>query len=475
MNDHLKNRPTDTRSRLSKQYDWLRHFFSGKPGFVHDDEAALTPLTKNYSPRQAALKRGVTARSVRLVWMIFASVLLLLLWGAFAELDVIVRGTGQVVPSQRVQQIQNLEGGILREVLVREGERVKQGALLARIDNEAAGSQYREALVRSLNHQAAIARLTALIDENEPAYPSGVIADPELVKRHTNILEATRAQVHAELNVLGLRADVRKREALEQEAHKVQLGESLQIALKQRNLAAKALKEKAYSALEFLNLEQSVHGLKMDITALDHSIPRLHIEAQEMLERIAERKAENLADYNTEIGEIQASLFSLRELLKAGSDKVRRTEMHSPVRGVIKRIYVSTVGGVVAPGATIMEIVPLDDSLIIEARFSPADIAFLYPGLKAIVRLTAYDFSVYGSMDAVVENISADTLENNQGEVFYSVKLRTKHTTLDSGGQDLPIMAGMQAEVDIMTGKKTVLDYILKPLLKVRDRALREQ
>lgn len=285
-------------------------------------------------------------------------------------------------------------------------------------------------------------------------YPPEVLAQPEIVRRHNNILQATRIQIRSKLHVLELQAEAHERDAAEQEERKTQLTTSLDIALRQRALAEKALKEKAYSALEFLNLEQRVQGLKTDIAALKHSIPRLHIEAREMQERLAQRKAELTVQYNEEIGDIQANLFSLRELLKAGIDKVQRTEMRSPVRDIVKRIHNTTVGGVIAPGATLMEIVPLDDSLIIEARFSPADIAFLYPGLKAIVRLTAYDFSIYGSMDAKVEQISADTLENNQGMIFYIVKIRTDRSSLYNQGRELPIMAGMQAEVDILTGKK---------------------
>jgi len=470
---NIKQDMTGLSSSLFKKIAKLRYFFSGQPNPINEAESTLT---KHASlPRQQALLRGVNPRSVRLIWLILASVLLLLTWAAFAELDVIVRGMGQVVPTQRVQQIQNLEGGILRELLVQEGDQVEKGSLLARIDNESAGSQYREAVVRSLDYQATISRLEAIVNGGEPEYSPEVLAEPKLVERHNNILYAIRDQIDSELQVLELQCDSRNREAKENEARKVQLIASLNIAQRQRNLAAKALRAKAYSALEFLNLEQRVQSLNMDITALEHSIPRLYIEAQEMVERLAQRKAEVKAQYSTEIGDTQASLFSLLELLKAGSDKVKRTEMRSPVRGIIKRIHNTTVGGVVAPGATLMEIVPIDDSLIIEARFSPADIAFLYPGLKAIVRLTAYDFSVYGSMDAEVEHISADTLSNNQGDIFYIVKVRTKYNSLHSQGRNLPIIAGMQAEIDVLTGKKTVLDYILKPLLKVRDRAFREQ
>ncbi len=475
MKNSTKKTLDNLRGKLSEKATLLRHFFRGEPSLSSQTDTALSNLASNSSPRKQALVRGVSIRSVRLVWITFASLFFLFLWAAFANLDVIVRGSGQVVPSQRVQQLQNLEGGILREILVYEGQSVEQGDLLARIDNESAGSQYREAMVRSLDHQASIARLQALIDDAEPLYPPEVLANSSLVTRHTNILDAMRAQLNSELNVLELQVDARKHEAAELEARKKHLASGLKIAQEQRRLAAKALAEKAYSALDFLNLEQRVLDLDMEITALEHSIPRLHIEAQEMQERITQLKAENTSQNSQEIGEIQARLVSLQELLKAGSDKVRRTEMHSPVRGIIKRIYTSTVGGVVAPGSTIMDIVPIDESLIIEARFSPADIGFLYPGLKAIVRLTAYDFAVYGSMEARVEQISADTLENSQGEVFYNVKVRTTHSTLNNQGEKLPIMAGMQAEVDVMTGKKTVLNYILKPLLKVRDRAFREQ
>ena len=475
MKNSTKKTLDNLRGKLSEKATLLRHFFRGEPSLSSQTDTALSNLASNSSPRKQALVRGVSIRSVRLVWITFASLFFLFLWAAFANLDVIVRGSGQVVPSQRVQQLQNLEGGILREILVYEGQSVEQGDLLARIDNESAGSQYREAMVRSLDHQASIARLQALIDDAEPLYPPEVLVNSSLVTRHTNILNAMRAQLNSELNVLELQADARKHEAAELEARKKHLASGLKIAQEQRRLAAKALAEKAYSALDFLNLEQRVLDLDMEITALEHSIPRLHIEAQEMQERITQLKAENTSQNSQEIGEIQARLVSLQELLKAGSDKVRRTEMHSPVRGIIKRIYTSTVGGVVAPGATIMDIVPIDESLIIEARFSPADIGFLYPGLKAIVRLTAYDFAIYGSMEARVEQISADTLENSQGEVFYNVKVRTTHSTLNNQGENLPIMAGMQAEVDVMTGKKTVLNYILKPLLKVRDRAFREQ
>lgn len=442
--------------------------------------ARLTPCDRDADERlpprrQEALRRTAPAGSVRLVWGSAAALVLLLLWAGLAEVDELARGTGQVVPSQRVQLVQNLEGGILQGIPVREGQRVEQGDVVARIDNETAGSQYREALARSLEHQAAIARLEALIGGGDAVYPPEVLAEPELTRRQNDILAAARAQTEAELHVLALQRELRTREAAEQEERRRQLTASLELALKQRDLAHAALQAKAYSALEFLNLEQRVQNLKAELAGLEHSIPRLHTAAREMEERLALRKAELEAQYRREINEIQTRLLSLREMLTAGSDRVQRTEMRSPVRGVVKRIHTHTVGGVVAPGATLMEIVPLDDTLIIEARFSPTDIAFLYPGQKATVRLTAYDFAIYGGLAAEVEQIGADTVEGRQGEYFYAVKVRTDRNHLEHKGQTLPIMVGMLAEVDVLTGKKTVLDYLLKPLLKARQRALRER
>ncbi len=427
------------------------------------------------SPRQKAMQKEISTSSIRLVWIVFISVFILILWAAFSNIDVIVRGSGQVVPSQRIQLIQNLEGGILEEILVREGEVVEVGQLLARIENVTAGSQYREALVRSLDHKATIARLKALIENTHPLYPQEVLENAELTLRHNNIFLATKQQEDAELDILISQAEAQLKEASELKAKKVQLEASLELVNKQRALAEVAMKQGAYSELEFLGIEQEVQKIKSELISLEHSIPRLEIKAREMQERQNSYNAEKLLNYNQEIGENEAQLISLQELIKAGSDKVLRTELKTPVRGVVKRIYQTTLGGVVAPGATLMDIVPIDDNLIIEARFSPADIAFLSPGLDAIVRFSAYDFSVYGSMPATVDIISADTLQDNSGMIFYIVKIKTKDTVFKTQGRELPIIAGMQAEVDIVTGEKTILDYIMKPLLKVTNRAFREQ
>ena len=425
--------------------------------------------------RRLAWLRTGEVRPRVLTWLCFGIVMLFGLWAAWAELDEVARGGGQVVPSQRVQHIQNLEGGILQAIMVREGQVVAQGDLLLRIDNESAGSQYREALARSIEYEASIARLEAYIEERDPLYPASVGKTPEMVRRQNDILEATRRQTKAELQVLQSQYESRLKEAEEHQERKRQVITQLSLAEKQVALARPALQARAYSALEFGNLEQRVQALKTDIAGLEISIPRLQVAAREAEERVTLRKAEMITESRKELNELQTRLLSLRELLTAGSDRVLRTEVRSPVRGTVKKVNVNTVGGVIAPGATIMEVVPLDDDLIIEARFSPADIAFLYPGQPAVVRLSAYDFAIYGGLEAVVDQVSADTLEGKQGEFFYQVKLRTPQTTLHHKGKELPVLVGMVADVDVLTGKKTVMDYLLKPLLKARQRALTER
>lgn len=411
-----------------------------------------------------------------LLWACCLSVGLLLLWASIAEIDELARGAGQIVPAQRTQVIQNLEGGILREIQVQEGQRVEAGDILVRIDNEVADSQFREATSRSLEAQAAIARMEAEISGQEPLYSPEVLqAGQELVNRQNALLEARRQQHQSEIRVLEAQYQLRLQEAEEQKERKVHLEASLKLAERQRDLARPLMQSRTFSSLDFINLEQKVQALISEIAQSEQSVPRLLMSAQEMRERITLRKSELASQNHTEINKLQAELLSLQALLRAGADKVTRTEVRSPVRGTVKRIAINTLGGVIKPGESIMEIVPLDDTLVVEAHFSPADIAFLYPNQEAVVRLSAYDYAVYGSIRASIEQISADTLQGPRGDYYYLVKLRTHEKALLHKGKELPIMPGMLAQVDVLTGKKTVLSYLAKPLLRAKQDALRER
>ncbi len=428
------------------------------------------------SPVEAALHRTASFSTRGLLFGVCGVFAALLVWAGLADLEEAARGTGQVIPSQRVQQIQNLEGGILRELFVREGQEVEKDAPLARIDNEQAAGALRDAVQRSLDLTAAIARLRAEISGNGPQWPAEMLEkNPDVIRRHQDLLDGHRRQDEAEFRALEAQRELRVQELAEQRAKKKAVENALQLAVRQRNLVRPLLATKSYSEVDFLNLEQRVSALQGELAGLEAGIPKSEAALREAEERLTLRKAELDNQDLTEINRGEVELAGLRELIASGGDRVTRTELRAPVRAVVKRILITTPGGVIRPGEVVMDLVPLDDTLLVEARISPQDIAFIYPGQRAVIRLSAYDFAIYGALDAVVEQVGADTVEGRNGDVFYPVKLRTKEAGLKHKGETLPILPGMVATVDIITGKKTVLDYLLKPILKARQTALRER
>lgn len=440
----------------------------------------------------AALARTPTKGVRVLSFAVCLFFLCMLLWAAFATLDEVTHAEGQVVSSQRTQAIQNLEGGILQSVLVHEGQIVEKGAALARLDNEMAGSYYRDAITKALDNQAAIIRLEAELADVAPLFPENLadgikqLVDEKMagdlenlsiriVIDHRATYNARIAQRSAELEVLVSQFNQRQRDVEEQLSRKNQLERSLVLATEQRDIAYPLMQRRNYSRVEFLGLEQKVVALQGDIESIAASLPKSQAAAREAEQRIAFRKAELNSAATEEINKRRMELNSLRETLAAGGDRVARTELRSPVRGTVKQIYINTVGGVVKPGESIMEIVPLDDSLLVEARVRPADVAFLHAGQKAVVKVSAYDFSIYGGLEGYLEQISADTIEDKRGDFYYLVKVRTAKTSITYRQENLPIIPGMITTVDILTGKKTVLSYLLKPIMKARQNALSER
>lgn len=261
----------------------------------------------------------------------------------------------------------------------------------------------------------------------------------------------------------------------EQKAHLKQLEESLTLAIAQRNTAAELMRRKNFARMEYLNLEQKVVEQRGQIDMLHASIPRAEAAAEEALKRITSREAEQKQEISQDISKRRLELNSLRETLSAGADRVTRTELRAPVRGTIRKVYINTIGGVVKPGEPIMDLVPLEDTLLVESRVLPKDVAFLHPGQDVMVKVTAYDFSIYGGLEGKLESISADTIEDKRGEYYYVAKVRTPKTAIEHNSEILPIIPGMLVTADILIGKKSILDYLLKPILKARDNALRER
>ncbi|WP_155934551.1 HlyD family type I secretion periplasmic adaptor subunit [Pseudodesulfovibrio alkaliphilus] len=424
--------------------------------------------------------QAMYGRGRKLAYIVSISIMVMfcgfLLWARLAVLDEVTRGFGKVIPSQRVQEIQNLEGGILSEIFVIEGQEVQKGDLLCRLSNEQAASFYRDAMSKALEHRAAIARLLAEVEGVEPVFDAEVRERaPQLVEDQYRIFEAQRDQVVIELRLLQDQFEQRQQEVSEMEGRRRQLMQSLEVAQKQRDIAKPLVERQIHSELDYLALEQRVLELKGDVEALTLGIPRVKRAAQEARGRIEQRSAELRSRALAEINERRQELISINETLASGGDRVTRTDVRSPVRGLVKHILINTLGGVVQPGKSIMEIIPLDDTLLVEAQIKPSDIAFLHPGQAAQVKITAYDSSIYGGLDGLVEHISADTIQNEKGESFYVVRVRTENNAMEYRGKRLPIIPGMTAQVDILTGKKTVLDYLLKPILKAKQNALRER
>jgi len=398
-------------------------------------------------------------------------------WAHFTVLDEVTRGMGSVIPSQKVQMIQNLEGGILQEISVQENQIVNKGDILIRIDNELAASQYRDAFTKAAEHEAAILRLNEEIEgKSKLVFPESFNeADPQVLNDQNSIFRARQDQLEAELNVLRSQHSQRQQEIKEMQSRKAQLEQGLGLAKQQRDIAKPLVDQGVYPRVDYLALEREISSLQGDIDALRLAIPRIRQAANEASRRIEQRRAEFKAIALDEINSRRGELKSLQQIMSAGEDRVTRTDIRSPVRGTIKQINLNTIGGVVRPGESILEIVPLDDTLLIEARIRPADIAFLHPGQKAMIKITAYDFSIFGGLDGVLESISADTIEDDDGESFYKVKLRTQKNAIAYRGEELPIMPGMTASIDILTGKKSVLAYLLKPILRTKQNALRER
>ena len=413
-------------------------------------------------------------------------------WTSVATLDEVTHAEGQVIPSSRTQVIQNLEGGILRSVEVFEGDIVDKGDILARLDNELAVSSLRDMLYKAMENLTAIHRLRASLAGIDLTWPAEYRAwlekgtghkltdaqfeqglDLAAVQQET--FAVMKRQRESEISMLRNQYEQRDHDVREKIASQAQLTKSLSLIQQQISIASPLLTKGSYSKVQFLELQERLVRTQGELSTLEVSIPKAKAAAEEARHRIDFRNAELDSNLNAEINKRSLELASLHESLSASSDRVTRTELRSPVHGAVKKIYINTVGGVVKPGESIMEIVPMDDTLLIEARVRPADVAFLHPGQKAVVKVSAYDYSIYGGLDGVLEQISADTIEDKRGDLFYQVKVRTPKTSITYRNEQLPIMPGMMTTVDILTGKKTVLDYLLKPILKAKQNALREK
>jgi adhesin transport system membrane fusion protein len=400
-----------------------------------------------------------------------------LLWANFATLDQVTRGDGKVIPSTEIQIIQHQEGGIVREFLAKEGQEVKAGQVLMKLSDVGSSSDLGANQKRYLGLKAKAQRLQAQTEGKiSPEFTDDVMRGvPESVTEELNAFRADSNSLQSQLSVLDEQVRQRQQEINELNQRAGDLRGVIGLSQQERNTVAPLVERGSAPKLELLQLDRAIKEKQTELNSSLSSIPRAKAAASEAQARINELKTSARAKAQADLSLTTAEMNAIKETLSALSDRQKRTDILSPVEGVIKDFKVNTVGGVIQPGQEVVEIVPKDDQLLVEARVRPADIAFLYPGQKAIVKITAYDYSIYGSLKGDLVDISADTITNEKGESFYRVRIRTDETQLKRHGEVLPIIPGMVASVDILTGKKTVMEYLMKPLFKTLDNSMKER
>jgi adhesin transport system membrane fusion protein len=396
-------------------------------------------------------------------------------WSTVTMVDISATGVGRIVPSRQVQQVQNLEGGIVKKVLVHAGDLVSKGQVLISIGDAEFSASYREGQETASGLTASIARLTAEANGEEPTFPAALRrSHPDLVSKELSLFRSRRAEL--ESNIEGMRqAAARARNAIGRAQENLPiLRQALAIAQEQRGIVEPQVRKGLISKVELLGAEQRILELTSKINDSAREIPAGESARSEAEQRIESERQKFRSEVLTQLNEAKVKLSGLKEMIGAQKDRVDRREVTSPVKGVIKSVNVSTVGQVVKPGESLVEIVPSDDQLVVEARFSPKDIAFLQPNQKAFIRVTAYDASVYGAMPAKVVQISADATVTDREEVYYIVRAQATQG-FDGVHKDLLLIPGMVAQVDVVTGKRSLFDYVIKPLSRIQYTSLHER
>lgn len=398
-------------------------------------------------------------------------------WASFATLDQVTRGEGKVIPSRDIQIIQHQEGGIVQEFMVKEGDEVAAGQVLMRLSDVGASSDLGSNQTRYLGLKAKSQRLRAEAEgKDAPEFTEDVMKGaPQGVKEELDAFRANQQNVGTQVQVLVQQQTQREGEVNELRTRISDLREVIRLAQEERNMIAPLVERGSAPKMELLQLERSMKERQTELNSLTGSLPRAESAVNEAKARMEELKSSARAQAQAELSAVQIEMSTIKETLGALSDRQMRTEIRSPVDGIVKERKFNTVGAVIQPGQDVMEIVPKDDQLLVEAAVRPADIAFLHPGQKAVVKITAYDYSIYGGLKGEVVDISADTIATEKGETFYRVRIRTPETHLVHRGERLVIIPGMVASVDILTGKKTVMEYLMKPLIKTLDGAMRER
>lgn len=413
----------------------------------------------------------VRARAI--LRMFAATLILLLIWSAVAPLDEVTRGAGKVIPSSRLQVIESLDGGVVEEIMVHEGDVVNVGDLLMRIDPTRYTSSLQEKQYEVLSLIARAARLRALAEGTPLELPEEQLGDvPQIVAHEKRLYEESRREFESQMTIMQEQLSQKEHELEEVQARLVQSSRAYNLALQELNKTVPLLSSGAVSEVEVIRLRRDVANARGERDAARARKATFERSVEEAREKIRETELNSRNKWRDELTDVLSKIASMNQGARGLADRVERAEIRSPVNGTVQRLYVNTIGGVVQPAGRVADIVPLGDSLVVEVKVSPKDIAFVYPGQEALVKLTAYEFSIYGGLEADVYHVSPDTVTDEEGNTFYLVRVKTHESSI---GKGFPIIPGMMAQVDILTGKRTVLMYMLKPILRATSNAMKER
>lgn len=458
--------------RLDQLNPFARPMAATDPYAVHrveDDHLARDFILD----ADAAIIAQDPLRARKAVRLTLIAVGVFLLWAVLAQVDEITKGEGKVIPSRQLQVVQSLDGGIVSEIAVKEGDQVREGQVLVKIDATRFVSNFKESRATYLALLAKAARLRAVAEGTQFVPPPEVVKEaPDLVDQERSLYLNRKAELDAQIGIAREQLAQRGHELSEARARYEQAAQGYTLTSKELTMTQPLVQSGAVSDVELLRLQRDVGRYSGEKNQASAQITRLQAAIGEAQKKIQEVELEFKNQARNELSDTQGKINSLGEGSVALSDKVKQADIKSPVNGTVKRLLYNTVGGVVQPGKDIIEVVPLEDTLLLEARVLPKDIAFLRPGQPANVKFTAYDFTIYGGLEARVEHISADSVTDEKGNAFYLVRVRTNKPSL---GENLPIIPGMVAEVDILTGKKSILSYLLKPILRAKQYALTER
>lgn len=414
-----------------------------------------------------------------LLYAIGGFIVLALVWSFFAKLDQITRGQGQIIPSGQTKIIDHLEGGIIKEILVKEGDIVEQGQVLLLVDATVAKDKYEEGLMVYYRTQAQIARLKAQAENQPFVMPEDVQKNaPEIARREQALYEQALNRVQNEKQIATNELEQRQQEYLQAKAQVDQLENRLSLIEQEAQLMEPLLKSGIVPKMDWIRVQREISDTKGELASARVSVPKAEAAINEAKQKLEQVEISIRNEENRELREAQLRWADIKDNTVKDLDRLQRTEIKSPVRGTIKELKINTIGGVVQPGKDLIAIVPLEDQLLVEAQISPADVAFLSPGMKAVIKVTAYDYGIYGGLDAVLLDISADSIvdeKTKDQKQYFRIRLKTNKNYLEKDGKKLAISPGMTAQVDIITGKKTVWQYIMKPILKSTSNALTER